>query len=198
MGNDTSIVILDGARRTPRADILVNNQAPGLFSDLSATQLGGMAIRATLEHTEVDRGLIGHVVMGMDLTILSMFGLVALTGVVINDSLVMVDYINRVRDRGEPVGVAVRAAGEARFRAILLTSLTTFAGLTPLLLERSVQAQFLVPMAISLAFGVLFATGITLVLVPVLYSVLEDLRGLFVKERREEPEAAPEPASEPA
>ncbi|MFQ5628943.1 MAG: efflux RND transporter permease subunit [bacterium] len=116
----------------------------------------------------------GHVIMGMDLTILSMFGIVALAGVVVNDSLVMVDFINRERASGLPLAQAIREAGIARFRAILLTSLTTFLGLTPLLLERSVQAQFLIPMAISLGFGVMFATFITLILVPVGYYILED------------------------
>ncbi len=120
----------------------------------------------------------GHVLMGMDLTVLSMFGIVALTGVVVNDSLVMVDYINRGYREGMSMREAIRQAGVLRFRPILLTSLTTFAGLTPLLLERSVQAQFLIPMAISLAFGVLFATFISLVLVPSLYAILEDARGL--------------------
>ncbi|MEL6822942.1 MAG: efflux RND transporter permease subunit, partial [Calditrichota bacterium] len=117
----------------------------------------------------------GHLLLGMNLTILSFFGIVALTGVVVNDSLVMVDFINRARERGHDAIVeAVKEAGVARFRPIILTSVTTFAGLTPLLLERSLQAQFLIPMAISLAFGVLFATAITLILVPTLYMLLED------------------------
>lgn len=119
----------------------------------------------------------GHLMMGYDLTILSGFGAVALTGVVVNDSLVMVDFINRARAVGASIFDAIREAGTKRFRAILLTSLTTFAGLTPLLLERSLQAQFLIPMALSLAFGILFATVVVLVLVPTLYSILEDLRG---------------------
>ena len=136
----------------------------------------------------------GHVVMGMDLTVLSMFGIVALTGVVVNDSLVMVDFINRhVRD-GMSVAAAIRTAGVQRFRPILLTSLTTFAGLTPLLLERSVQAQFLIPMAVSLAFGVIFATAVTLLLVPVGYLILEDLHGLV---RRSTPDADRGPAGLP-
>ena len=118
----------------------------------------------------------GHMLMGMDLTVLSMFGLVALTGVVVNDSLVMVDYVNRKRAKRESIMDAVRKSGVARFRPILLTSLTTFAGLTPLLLEKSVQAKFLVPMAISLGFGVMFATFITLLLVPSMYMILEDLK----------------------
>ncbi len=119
----------------------------------------------------------GHLVMGMDLTILSMFGIVALTGVVVNDSLVMVDFINREYREGVPLYKSIRTAGVSRFRPILLTSLTTFAGLTPLLLEKSLQARFLIPMAISLAFGVLFATFITLILVPSLYAILEDFKG---------------------
>jgi len=109
---------------------------------------------------------------------MSVVGLVALSGVVVNDSLVLVDYINRCRSRGAALEEAIREAGAARFRAILLTSLTTFAGLTPLMMEQSMQAKFLIPMAISLAFGVIFATLVTLVLVPVGYLILEDLTGL--------------------
>lgn len=117
----------------------------------------------------------GHVIMGMSLSVLSFIGMVALTGVVVNDSLVMVDWINRHRREGMGLHEAVRAAGPARFRAILLTSLTTFAGLTPMLLERSLQARFLIPLAISLAFGVVFATVVTLFIVPSLYLILDDI-----------------------
>ena len=121
--------------------------------------------------------VLGHLIMGMELTILSMFGVVALTGVVVNDSLVMVDFVNRNREKYDKLLDAVRVSGVARFRAIILTSLTTFAGLTPLVFfEKSVQAQFLVPMAISLSFGVMFATLVTLVLVPAGYMILEDIR----------------------
>ncbi|MCZ6746093.1 MAG: efflux RND transporter permease subunit [Acidobacteria bacterium] len=120
----------------------------------------------------------GHLLIGLDLTILSMFGLVALAGVVVNDSLVMVDFINRHAGAGSDLQEAVRKAGVARFRPILLTSLTTFAGLSPLMMERSMQARFLIPMAVSLAFGVLFATFITLILVPAGYLILEDLKSL--------------------
>ncbi len=121
--------------------------------------------------------VLGHLIMGMELTVLSMFGVVALTGVVVNDSLVMVDFVNRNRPKHEVLIDAVRVSGVARFRAILLTSLTTFAGLTPLVFfEKSVQAQFLIPMAVSIGFGVMFATLVTLVLVPALYMILEDLR----------------------
>ncbi|TNF71099.1 MAG: efflux RND transporter permease subunit [Acidobacteria bacterium] len=137
----------------------------------------------------------GHVVLGMDLAILSMFGIVALTGVVVNDSLVMVDFINRSFRQGVPLTEAIRTAGSSRFRPILLTSLTTFAGLTPLLLERSMQARFLIPMAVSLAFGVLFATFITLILVPSLYAIQEDIRGASRRLWRSLKGESPDPAS---
>ncbi len=121
--------------------------------------------------------VLGHLIMGMELTVLSMFGVVALTGVVVNDSLVMVDFVNRNRPKHKEIIDAVRVSGVARFRAIMLTSLTTFAGLTPLVFfEKSVQAQFLIPMAVSIGFGVMFATLVTLVLVPSLYMILEDFR----------------------
>jgi multidrug efflux pump subunit AcrB len=118
----------------------------------------------------------GHMLTGYDLSILSMFGVIALAGVVVNDNIVLVDWVNQRRDAHDSLLEAVRTAGAARFRPIMLTSLTTFGGLLPLLLEKSVQARFLVPMAISLGFGVMFATLISLVLVPSLYLVLEDLR----------------------
>jgi multidrug efflux pump subunit AcrB len=120
----------------------------------------------------------GHVIMRMDLTIITMFGVVALTGVVVNDSLVLVDRINRKRQAGMPLEEAVRAGGISRFRPIILTSLTTFMGLTPLLLEKSMQARFLIPMATSLAFGVIFSTFVILVIVPASYLILEDLRSV--------------------
>jgi multidrug efflux pump subunit AcrB len=135
----------------------------------------------------------GHALLRLDLTVLSMFGLVALTGVVVNDSLVMVDFINRHQKTHEDKLLAVRQAGVARFRPILLTSVTTFAGLSPLMLEKSMQARFLIPMAVSLAFGVLFATFITLMLVPAGYLILEDLRALprRISRRRESPREQP-------
>ena len=124
--------------------------------------------------------VIGHLVMGMNMAVLSIIGIVALSGVVVNDSLVMVDFINRYRreDKKNALDAAL-AAGPRRFRPILLTSVTTFVGLFPLLIEKSVQAKFLVPMAISLAFGVLFATLITLILVPTSYMVIEDIKEKF-------------------
>jgi len=123
----------------------------------------------------------GHMLLGLPLSLSSLMGLVALAGVVVNDSLVLVSYVNQRRHDGVAVVEAVRGAGAARFRAILLTSLTTFAGLVPIMSETSFQAQLLVPMAVSLAFGVLFATAITLFLVPALYLILEDVRGLIAR-----------------
>lgn len=117
----------------------------------------------------------GHVIAGYDLSVLSLLGIAALAGVVVNDSLVLVDFVNRKRAEGQSVVNAARQAGLARFRPILLTSMTTFAGLTPLILERSVQAQFLIPMALSLAFGVMFATLVSLILVPCGYLILDDI-----------------------
>ena len=117
--------------------------------------------------------VVGHILMGMNLSVLSMMGIVALTGVVVNDSLVMVDFINRYRDEGNTIREAVLEAGPRRFEPIFLTSLTTFVGLIPLILEKSTQAKFMIPMAVSLSFGVLFATAITLLLVPVSYLTLE-------------------------
>jgi VCBS repeat-containing protein len=126
--------------------------------------------------------VIGHLIMGMNLAVLSIIGIVALSGVVVNDSLVMVDFINRYRKEDDKTAIeAAIAAGPRRFRPILLTSVTTFVGLFPLLIEKSVQAKFLVPMAVSLAFGVLFATFITLLLVPTSYLVIEDIKEYFIK-----------------
>jgi multidrug efflux pump subunit AcrB len=119
--------------------------------------------------------LVGHLIMRHNLSLLSLFGIVGLAGVVVNDSLVLIDATNRIRRQGVDSSRAVAQAGALRFRAIILTSLTTFAGLTPMLLERSLQAQFLIPMAISLGYGVLFATGITLLLIPCGYVILDDL-----------------------
>ncbi|MDF1666099.1 MAG: efflux RND transporter permease subunit, partial [Planctomycetota bacterium] len=118
----------------------------------------------------------GHIIMGFDLSIISMMGIVALTGVVVNDSLVLIDASNRFRASGETHYDSIRLAGMRRFRPIWLTSLTTFFGLMPMITETSLQARFLIPMAISLGFGILFATFIILLIVPALYLVLEDVR----------------------
>lgn len=123
--------------------------------------------------------VIGHWIMGMELTIMSLLGMLALIGVVVNDSLVLVDFINKKRTEGGELMAAVLTAGAARFRPVMLTSLTTFIGLMPLLFEQSTQAQFLIPMAVSLGFGILFATFITLVLVPVNYLIVEQIKTFF-------------------
>ena len=121
----------------------------------------------------------GHLIMGMDLSILSLCGMVGLTGVVVNDSLVLIYTTNRVRKQGNSALDAITNGAATRFRAIILTSLTTFAGLTPMLLEKSLQAKFLIPMAVSLGFGVLFATFITLLLIPCGYLILEDMHNVW-------------------
>ncbi|MEM0514860.1 efflux RND transporter permease subunit [Pseudoalteromonas sp. YIC-827] len=123
--------------------------------------------------------VMGHWVMGMELTIMSLLGMLALIGVVVNDSLVLVDFINKKREEGGDLLETVKLAGAARFRPVMLTSLTTFIGLMPLLFEKATQAQFLIPMAVSLGFGIIFATLITLLLVPVNYLLMERFQGWF-------------------
>jgi multidrug efflux pump subunit AcrB len=123
--------------------------------------------------------LAGHLLMGYDLSVLSMMGLVALSGVVVNDSLVLISAVNEFRKQGMTAPEAVVAGAARRFRPILLTSLTTFLGLAPMIFETSVQARFLIPMALSLGFGVLFATFVILLLVPCLYLVIEDIGGAW-------------------
>lgn len=123
--------------------------------------------------------VIGHWIMAMELTIMSLLGMLALIGVVVNDSLVLVDFINKKRSEGLDLMEAVKTAGVARFRPVMLTSLTTFIGLMPLLFEKATQAQFLIPMAVSLGFGIIFATFITLLLVPVNYMLIERFQDWF-------------------
>ncbi len=119
--------------------------------------------------------LIGHLILGIPVSMTSYFGIIALSGVVVNDSLILVDFVNREREANVPLSIAIGRAAKSRFRAILLTSLTTFLGLAPIaIFEHSLQAQLVVPMAASLAFGILFATVITLFLIPVLYLILDD------------------------
>lgn len=125
--------------------------------------------------------VVGHWIMGMNLSIMSLMGMLALIGVVVNDSLVLVDYINKKRKETADVFEAVLIAGAARFRPVMLTSLTTFIGLMPLMFEKSTQAQFLIPMAVSLAFGIIFATFITLILIPVNYLIVEQIKRFFSK-----------------
>jgi Cu/Ag efflux pump CusA/ribosome modulation factor len=125
--------------------------------------------------------LVGHLFLNLELTLWSFVGMVAVSGVVVNDNLVLMSYINREREKGVSVFIAVCDAGRKRFRPILLTSLTTFVGLTPLILETSIQAKFLIPMAVSLAFGVLFATFISLLLVPASYLLLDQWLNSYSK-----------------
>ena len=121
--------------------------------------------------------LLGHLILGIPVSMTSYFGIIALSGVVVNDSLILVDFVNREREAGVPIDQAVKHAAKTRFRAILLTSLTTFLGLAPIaIFETSLQAQLVVPMAASLAFGILFATVITLFLIPALYLILDDFK----------------------
>lgn len=123
----------------------------------------------------------GHFIFGIDLSMLSLFGLIAAAGVVINDSLVMTDFVNQRRKQGVALLLAVTEAGCARFRAITLTSITTFVGVLPIMFETSTQAKIVIPMAVALGFAVLYATVVTLVLVPCLYMILEDLKAGFVR-----------------
>ena len=121
--------------------------------------------------------VVGHLIMGQVMSFLSVIGIAAVSGVVVNASLVLVHFVNDRVSEGVPLLEAVKTAGMARFRPIVLTALTTFAGLTPLMLEKSLQAQMLIPMAISLAFGVVFSAFITLLLVPCGYFILDDIGG---------------------
>lgn len=130
--------------------------------------------------------IIGHFLLAKSLNMLSMYGIIALTGVVVNDSLIMVDFINKARKEGIRAIDAVIQSGTKRFRAILLTSLTTFFGVLPIYFETSLQAQFVIPMAISIGFGIIFATVITLFLIPSLYMILEDFK-TFVRGNKKVP-----------
>ncbi|TMP03504.1 acriflavin resistance protein [Pseudoalteromonas sp. S3178] len=138
--------------------------------------------------------MFGHVILGMTMSGLSMFGIIAVAGIVVNDSLVMVDFVNKARAEGMAVKQAVMQAGAKRFRAILLTSITTFIGVMPIILETSLQAKIVIPMAVSLAFGVLFATVITLILIPCQYVALEDAKRLVRKMRGKPTQVDAQPA----
>ncbi len=128
--------------------------------------------------------ILGHLVMGIEFTFVSIFGVVALSGIVVNDSLILIDFTNRAVRDGVDISQAVVQSGKARFRPVLLTSVTTIAGLFPLLLERSFQAQFLIPMAVSICFGLLAATVLTLLYVPALYLIVQDVINLFSRRER--------------
>ena len=125
--------------------------------------------------------LLGHMLMGLELTLWSLVGMIAVSGVVVNDNLVLVDFMNSNRAKGISLMESIRDAGVARFRPIILTSITTFGGLAPLMMEKSLQAKFLIPMAVSLAFGVMFATLISLILIPALYYIVYDFETIVMK-----------------
>jgi multidrug efflux pump subunit AcrB len=134
--------------------------------------------------------VIGHLIMGYSLSVVSMFGVVALSGVVVNDSLVLIDFANRRSRNGQTAWTSIHEAAIHRFRPIMLTTMTTFGGLTPMIFETSRQARFLIPMAISLGYGILFATLITLVLVPAFYMIIEDLKQIGHRKQRDPRTAA--------
>ena len=125
--------------------------------------------------------IVGHAVLGMTMAIFSYFGIAAAAGVVVNDNLVLMDYCNRLRDQGLSARDAIIEAGVVRFRPILLTSVTTIVGLTPMMLERSIQAAFLQPIVVALAFGVFCAFFVTLLMVPALYGIGLDIGGFFAR-----------------
>jgi multidrug efflux pump subunit AcrB len=137
--------------------------------------------------------ILGHAIAGYSLAMFSIFGMVGLTGIVVNDSLVLIDFVNRARAQGATPHEAAAQSGRVRFRAVFLTTVTTVAGLLPILLERSLSAQFVIPMAISISAGVAAATVLTLYLVPAIYLIVEDVRSYFVA-----PSAPPEQAEQPA
>ncbi|QCF24639.1 efflux RND transporter permease subunit [Hydrocarboniclastica marina] len=134
--------------------------------------------------------ILGHVVMGYSLSLISIMGMIALGGIVVNDSLVMIDYANRRRQEGLSALESIYLAGVRRFRPILLTTMTTFGGLAPMIFETSRQARFMIPLAISLGFGILVATAILLLLVPCVYLILEDVKALFGGRAANEADAA--------
>ncbi len=125
--------------------------------------------------------VIGHILLGYDLSLVSLMGVLALSGVVVNDSLIMIDYANKLKKQGHSLFDAIHEAGLRRFRPIMLTTLTTFGGLTPIILESSSQAFYLIPMAISLGFGIIFATSIILLIVPCLFLIFNDATRWFRK-----------------
>jgi multidrug efflux pump subunit AcrB len=133
--------------------------------------------------------IFGHMILSWEISMLSLLGVIACAGVVVNDNLVFIDRINQLRAAGHGLVEALLQAGEDRFRPIILTSITTFVGLLPIMSETSMQAQFLIPMVISLAFGVLFATGVTLLLVPCLYLFGEQVSTHLLHRRPSVPDA---------
>jgi multidrug efflux pump subunit AcrB len=187
-GHPSVMYSLEGEQREQQ-DVMVSLGRASFMALIGIFALLAIPLRSYLKPviimTAIPFGLVGailgHLIQGMNISVISLLGFTALAGVVVNDSLILVDFINRNRRPGVPLREVVRESGMVRFRPILLTSLTTFGGLTPLLLEKSLQARFMVPMAISLAYGVVFATFITLVLIPAEYMILEDIKRVFYR-----------------
>jgi len=175
----------EGARRA-QTNTMAGVKKGGLVALVLIFSLLALQFRSYFQPfiimTAIPFGMVGavsgHLLLGYNLSIISVLGIVALTGIVVNDSLILVDFINRNREKGKTIMDAVLESGVRRFRPIVLTTLTTFFGLMPMMFETSRQARFLIPMAISLAFGVLFSTLIILYLIPVLYTILEDFKVL--------------------
>ena len=184
LANYTGVVYSFGGAQAEQVDAVAGLRLGFILALLMIFALLAVPLRSYVQPiiimSAIPFGLVGavwgHFIMGIDVTMVSVFGLVALSGVVVNDSLIMVDFINRKRRLHQDLATAVREAGVSRFRPIMLTSLTTFLGLAPLMTENSFNAAFMVPMAVSLAFGVLFATFITLMLVPTAYLILDDIQ----------------------
>ncbi len=147
----------------------------------------GSYVQPLIVMAAIPFGIVGalwaHLAMGLSLGMLSIFGILGLSGVVVNDSLVMIDFINEQRRKGMHARDAIISGAKARFRPIMLTSLTTFLGVAPLVFERSLQAQFLIPMAASLAFGIVFATAILMLLVPALAMVQANMEAWWAGHR---------------
>lgn len=177
---------LDGATQD-EADALVGLVKGFVFAIFSIYALMAIPLRSYSQPiiimSVIPFGMIGalfgHLVLGLSMSILSLCGIVALAGVVVNDSLILVDFVNRARAEGFSMREAAINSGCERFRAIILTSLTTFVGLIPIISEKSLQAQIMIPMAVSLAFGILFSTVVTLIMVPLSYLILEDVKSGF-------------------
>jgi multidrug efflux pump subunit AcrB len=173
--------------RKESMDSLKSNMWVALFVmyALLAVPLGSY-IQPFIIMFSIPLGLVGaiggHILMGLTISLMSIFGMVAVSGVVVNDSLVLVDFINRFsKEKGYVTDEVIAEAGKRRFRPILMTSLTTFFGLAPMMLETSIHVVFLIPMAVSIAFGVLFTTVVALIFVPSAYSITEDFKRIFFK-----------------
>ncbi len=176
-----------GGEDREQADSIASLQSGLIFAVIAIFGILGIVFRSYIQPiiimVAIPFGIVGavlgHVIMGFNLSVISMMGIVALAGVVVNDSLILINFANLRRAEGLDHFEAISSAGVRRFRPIMLTTLTTFFGLAPMIFETSMQARFLIPMAISLGYGLLFATLIVLLLIPSLYLIVEDVRGLF-------------------